>query len=334
MSHSGPYFPLLQVDVDHGYYADGRCRGLRFVPAGSTAERLRRADALVRADGGSLRIHGPAEAVERLRADAEDASGAFGDDQGRGAALSWCVFATDDDFACGTEDAADRPRELLWVERSADASTTTTATATATTITALPTPTRVASAVTLVARPKALDTPEVQALLTQRELRLPPFALLHLPLAQLPAQGPSRDPAAWPVRHRWPLAPRATVWKYCLLGDWTEPALAVVDLAGETDFTPPALERLDDGTPMLAIRSRGRVPLAQRSPRRFQLRSRVELGAGSANGNGNGNGTTAGTAGGNDKVLIRRLPTAAAQLLAREMIDGQPAIVSEIHVHR
>ncbi|PIM50603.1 hypothetical protein CS062_24185, partial [Roseateles chitinivorans] len=105
------------------------------------------------------------------------------------------------------------------------------------------------------------------------------------------------------------------VWKYCLFGDWPEPALAVVDLAGETEFSAPAPDRLDNGTPMLAIRSRVRLPLAQRSPRRFQLRSRPD-GAGSP------------------KVLIRRLPTAAAQLLARETIDGQPTIVSEIHVHR
>ncbi|ANH67123.1 hypothetical protein [Mitsuaria sp. 7] len=298
----GPYFPLLQVDVAHGYYADGRCRGLRFVPAGSTAERLRRADALVRTDGGSLRVHGPAEAIARLRSDAEDASGAFDD----GHALNWRVFATDDDFACGTEDAADRPRELLWVETGDDATT-----------------------VTMEARPKALDTPELHALLTPHDRRVLPFALIHLPLARLPSQGPSRDPAAWPVRYRWPLAPRATVWKYCLLGDWTEPALAVVDLAGETGFTAPVPERLDDGTPMLAIRSLVRVPLAQRSPHRFQLRSRGEPPA---------HGTTAGPAGGNgkvqDKVLIRRLPTAAAQLLARETIAGRPAIVSEIHVHR
>ncbi|WP_431262516.1 hypothetical protein ACQ859_20550 [Roseateles chitinivorans] len=298
----GPYFPLLQVDVEHGYYADGRCRGLRFVPAGTTAERLRRADALVRADGGSLRIHGPAEAIDRLRADAEDSSGAF-DDR---AALSWRVFATDDDFACGTEDAADRPRELLWVEPQDDAPT-----------------------VMMAACPKALDTPEVHALLTPHDRRVLPFALLHLPLSRLPAQGPSRDPAAWPVRHRWPPAPRATVWKYCLLGEWTEPALAVVDLAGETAFTPPVAERLDDGTPMLAIRSLQRVPLAQRSPRRFQLRSRFESGSGTGTATGAGAGN-----GGNDKVLIRRLPTAAAQLLARETIAGQPAIVSEIHVHR
>ncbi|HEY1397353.1 hypothetical protein [Roseateles sp.] len=301
----GPYFPLLQVDVAHGYYADGRCRGLRFVPAGTTAERLRRADALVRADGGSLRIHGPAEAIARLRADAEDSSGAFDDSD----ALSWCVFATDDDFACGTEDGADRPRELLWVQPTEamdpDAGSTVA--------------TGDAIHIALEARPTALTAPELAPLLTPHDRRVVPFALVHLPLSRLPGRGPAREPAAWPVRYRWPLAPRATVWKYCLLGDWTEPALAVVDLAGETDFTPPAPECLDDGTPMLAIRSLQRVPLAQRSPRRFQLRSRFEGGAGHGN---------------NDKVLIRRLPTAAAQLLARETIAGQPAIVSEIHVHR
>lgn len=325
----GPYFPLLQVDVTHGYYADGRCRGLRFVPAGTTAERLRRADALVRADGGSLRVHGPAEAIDRLRADAEDTSGAFGD----GASLSWCVFATDDDFACGTEDAAVRPRELLWVEPRDDAPATAM-----TEVVPAPAPAPLTPTVALDARPRALDAPEAQALLTPHDRRVVPFALLHLPLSRLPAQGPARDPAAWPVRHRWPLAPRATVWKYCLLGDWSEPALAVVDLAGETDFTTPVPEQLDDGTPMLAIRSRQRVPLAQRSPQRFQLRSRAEAGNADADADGNGNADgdrpATGAAGGNDKVLIRRLPTAAAQLLARETIAGQPAIVSEIHVHR
>ncbi|WP_431046470.1 hypothetical protein [Roseateles sp. L2-2] len=300
----GPYFPLLQVDVAHGYYADGRCRGLRFVPAGTTAERLRRADALVRADGGSLRVHGPAEAIERLRDDAEDRSGAFDDS----AALSWCVFATDDDFACGTEDAADRPRELLWVEPQGTSKPAADARADADSTPAQGDAIHVA----LDARPRALEAPDFQPLLTPHDRRVVPFALLSLPLSRLPAHGPARDPAAWPARYRWPLAPRATVWKYCLLGDWTEPALAVVDLSGETGFSAPVPERLDDGTPMLAIRSRGLVPLAQRSPRRFQLRS----------------------AGANDKVLIRRLPTAAARLLARETIAGRPAIVSEIHVHR
>jgi hypothetical protein len=314
----GPYHPLLQVDVAHGYYADGRCRGLRFVPAGTTAERLRRADALVRADGGSLRVHGPAEAIDRLRSDAEDLSGTFEE----GAALSWAVFATDDDFACGTEDAADRPRELLWVEPPPAGHAVDADHADST----------VDAVGTLEARPKALDASELTPLLTPHDRRVIPFALLSLPLSRLPAHGPSRDPAGWPVRYRWPLAPRATVWKYCLLGDWTEPALAVVDLAGETGFTAPVPEHLDDGTPMLAIRSRGLVPLAQRPAHRFQLRSRPDGAAG--DGSASATHGTHGTPRTHDKVLIRRLPSAAAQRLARETIAGQPALVSEIHVHR
>ena len=164
----GPYFPLLQVDVAHGYYADGRCRGLRFVPAGTTAERLRRADALVRADGGSLRVHGPAEAVDRLRDETDF--------------LAWRVFATDDDFACGTEDPADRPRELLWVEPAlADGA--------------------------LQARPQALASPALDLLLTPHDRRVMPFALLHLPLSRLPVHAASRHPAPSPGRHPPNLAP-------------------------------------------------------------------------------------------------------------------------------
>ncbi|PIM50472.1 hypothetical protein CS062_24840, partial [Roseateles chitinivorans] len=143
----GPYLPLLRIDVEHGYYADGRCRGLRFVPAGTTAERLHRADALVRADGGTLLVHGTAETIERLHADADRDDG--------DAALSWLVHATDDDFACGTEDPADRPRELLWVAPGEAGNPG-------------------GHAATLVAMPKALNAPEVAALLAPGDRWLPP----------------------------------------------------------------------------------------------------------------------------------------------------------------
>ena len=154
-----------------------------------------------------------------------------------------------------------------------------------------------------------MDDPRVTPLLTPRDRHLPPFALLWLPLAGLRA-------ATAPLQLHWPLTPRTTFWKYCLLGDWPEPALAIVDLAGQTDFGAPAPDRLEDGTPMLAIRSHRRLPLAQRSLQRLQLRSRPQQD------------------GRADKVLIRRLPTPAAHFLARDVIDGQPAVISEIHVHR
>jgi hypothetical protein len=133
---------------------------------------------------------------------------------------------------------------------------------------------------------------------------MPPLALLRVPLALVPPA-----PLIYTVR----FAPRATVWKYCLHGDWPEPQLQVVDLASGVEFGDPEPDRLDNGAPLLAIRSRAPIALAQRSERRFQLRSRQR---------------------GGDKVLVKRLPVAAAQFLAREQIGGESRLVSEIHVHR
>ncbi|WP_457355357.1 hypothetical protein [Roseateles sp. P5_D6] len=264
---------LLNMQVSHGYYADGRCRGLRFEPVAQTSAMLRRAGIVARSDGGSLHLHGPANALQGL--DAPDDT----------AGLAWRIAATDDAFACGTEDSAQRPGQLLWVQ-----------------------PPETGTTHTVDAMPMPMDEPAVARLLTARDRHLPPFALLWLPLSRLRA--------AAPLQLRWLLTPRSTFWKYCLFGAWSEPSLAIVDLAGQTHFSAPAPDRMEDGTPMLAIRSRGRLPLAQRSPQRLQLRSRPEQD------------------GRADKVLIRRLPTPSAQFLAREVIDGHAAVISEIHVHR
>lgn len=269
---------LLQLQVSHGYYADGRCRGLRFEPCTDTAAALRRAEILMRSDATSLHLHGTPTAIDELA-----------EQDLPGAGLAWRLFATDAAFACGTDDRALRPGQLLWVAPTADDAPSD-----------------------LRAEPLALDEPRLAELLTPQDRRLPPFGLLWLPLSAL-CVGSSLQA---PLRLRWQIAARATVWKYCLFGDWPEPALAIVDLTGAAAFSAPVRDHMDDGTPMLAIRSHGRLPLAQRAPQRLQLRSRPEQD------------------GRADKVLIRRLPTPAAQFLAREVIDGQTAVISEIHVHR
>lgn len=205
------------------------------------------------------------------------------------AGLAWRVFANDADFACATADDARWPDQLLWVKglgRDGDGA--------------------------LGAMPRSLHDAQVAPLLAPADRLCPPFAIVWLPLAELRVHWATEATA----RLRWRLQPRATVWKYCLHGDWPEPALAIVDLSGEATFAPPAPDRMDNGTPMLAIRSTGRLPLAQRPSRRLQLRSRPE------------------PDGRADKVLIRRLPMPAAQFLAREVIEGQPTVISEIHLHR
>lgn len=272
----GRYFPLLRVDVGHGFFADGRCRGLRFEPLGATACWLQQQDAVMREHDGALVLYGTAEAL----AGAPDT------------VLTWHLHSTDADFAHWTEQPALWPQELLYLDAAA----------------ALPDGAdgwRLHAGDTVAqAEVRPLSWPVVAQTLHGAARRMPPLALLRVPLAALP-------PA--PVHYRIRLAPRATWWKYCLHGNWPEPQLQVVDLASRASFAAPEPERLDDGTALLAIRSQAPIALAQRSAQCFQLRSRQR---------------------GGDKVLVKRLPVAAARWLSRERIDGASRLVSEIHVHR
>lgn len=130
----------------------------------------------------------------------------------------------------------------------------------------------------------------------------------HMPLMLLDLPVPER-----PVHYRAQLAARATVWRYWLLGDWSEDPLQVVDPTQQIRFTDPQPEQLVDGRMVLSSRSESGIELRQRSDERFQLRSRSAAA---------------------ERVLVKRLPVAGADHFARETIHGVPALVSEIYVHR
>ncbi|WAC71483.1 hypothetical protein OU995_18080 [Roseateles sp. SL47] len=280
--------PLLRLDVGHGYFADGRARGLRFEPADDTARRLRRADMLDRQDGASLWLLGPAEGWTWL--DEDDPS-----------ALTWLVRATDPQFPIYTEDEASRPQELLMVEVPSPSRP--------------PSPEPLAPTVRVmpVIRPEDGQPADGYALSGDARWR-PPFAVLQLLPSRLRSYAPSAAQAeAGPVHLRWTLQPRRMVWKYCLFGDWSEDALDIHDPDGAVSFYPPAAEQLDNGSPLLALRSRAPIALAERSQARLQLRCRQA---------------------GQPKVLVKRLPVPGPRHLAREEIDGAATLVSEIHVHR
>jgi hypothetical protein len=273
--------PLMRIDVGHGFYAGGRCPGLRWVPSTDTAAWLRASGAVVRESESALALYGTAQALAMDPA----------------AVLAWQLHVADSDFATATDDPAQRPAELLYLDAAHAVPDVHDGPA--------------VSAWRLHAGPtvsaddvRPLTWPLVAQALQPAQRRMPPLALLRVPLAAL---------APPPVVFRLQLAARATVWKYCLHGDWPEPALQVVDLADEAEFDAPAPDRLDNGRPMVAIRSRAPIALSQRSAQRFQLRSRQRSG---------------------DKVLVARLPVAAAQFLAREQIGGASRLVSEIHLHR
>ncbi len=263
--------PLLEVTVEHGFFADGLARGLRFEPTEDTVAWLRGHDAVCRETGAGLLVALP---VDRTAA---------ADDPQR---LTWRVHSSDALLAGVTEGLPGRAPELLhWC---------------ATLV--LDDPTRLHAAPTAgMADAWPLTWPAVSAALDHSTRRQPPVALLSVPL-----------PTA-SVQYQVRLAPRSTVWKYWLLGDWSADPLQVVDPAHEVVFTDPVSEPLGDGRVALAVRSRSGIALAQRSEARFQLRSR---------------GAAV------ERVLVKRLPVAGADHFARETIHGVTTLVSEIYVHR
>ena len=266
--------PLLEVTVEHAFFASGLARGLRFEPTEDTAAWLRGHDAVCRETGASLLVALPVD---------HDAAA---DDPDR---LAWHVHSSDALLAGVTEGLPGRQRDvpelLHWC---------------ATLV--VDDPARLHAGASVGADDTwPLTWPAVAATLDTATRRQPPLALLSVPLPTAQAQ------------YRVRLAPRSTVWKYWLLGDWSADPLQVVDPAHEVDFSDPVSEPLGDGRVALAVRSQSSIALAQRSEARFQLRSR---------------GAAV------ERVLVKRLPVAGADHFARETIHGVTTLVSEIYVHR
>jgi hypothetical protein len=279
--------PLLRIDVRHGFYADGTCPGLRLLPTPATRALVDRAGGLVRATGTGIELW----LDERTAADWLDA--------GPGDALAWLMVLDDpslDDHTAGLG----RPREELAYFDAFHA--------------VLDTPTGywrlhagdVASAREVLSTQAAC----ARAGLDPLELRGAARALVCVPKRACAAT--ADDCTRYMIR----FAPRETVWKYCLVGEWPEPALQVVDLARQVAFEPAPPHDLADGRRAVAFRSKGSVALQQLPRERFQLCSR------------------GGDRGPAEKILVKRLPVAAPRHFSREVIDGVPALVSEIFVHR
>lgn len=279
--------PRLEIEVRHGFYADGACPGLLLQPTRATRDCIARSGARIQHTARGLALW----LDEGGAADWRDAD--------RDDALAWLLRARDGELANCTAGLG-RPRVELSCFDAADAQ--------------LDTPTGywrlhelhwAAAAELRPAATACLDAmPELAA------ARGDALGLVRVPL------GMAASGAQASVRCLIRFAPRETRWKYCLVGEWPEPSLQVVDLAGLVEFEPAPWHALADGRKALAFRSTGPVPLQQRPGERFQLRSRGEGGVRA------------------DKVVVKRLPAAAPRHLSREEIDGVPALVSEIFVHR
>lgn len=140
----------------------------------------------------------------------------------------------------------------------------------------------------------------------------PPLATLALPLVPKGVESLEAWSSSAGTRYRLRLRSPRTVWKYVLTGDWQDLKLSIVDARGDVVFTAVKRELLPDGQAVLVARSTSAIELQERPPQRFQLHDVSTL---------------------PERTLISRLPGAAPQRLWREMVEGEPTIVSEIFVH-
>jgi hypothetical protein len=287
----GPFLPLFSIEVEHGFFPGNVCRGLHFVPTPDSAAKLARARCLLRpTEAGALVLY-DATATSLLQALAADADEPF--------CLDFLVRTDDALFANYTDGLSSTVPSLPMFDSTQ----------------AVAEGNRWRLHAGTTAGPndlQCLDGPRAAELLAQRErLARPAFTVsITVTAADVAADAPPGK------RYFCCLQARTTVWKYCLFGAWSEdPAdpVQVVDLAQAWRFEAAVAERLADGQDVLAVRSSTRIPLQQRSDRRFQLRQR---------------------SGSTERVLVKRLPVATARQLSRETLGGEPTLVSEIYVHR
>jgi hypothetical protein len=274
----GPWQLLACVELQHRWGADGRIGALRWQPTAATADWLRRSGALLRTGPGRLELLMRA-AQRALWQDADVPD------------LSWCAFAQEPGFAHVTQGLPPEPGHTFCFD-SAQARPDDDG----------GTPWLHAGATADSTEVLACSDARLREVLGLRERLVPPAFVLSLPWHTLRAGG-----AAWRIA----FGARAPVWKYCLIGDWPQPALQVVDLDQQVQFSPPVPEQLDDGRPVLAFRSLGGIALGERATQRFALHSRAVT---------------------PPRPVVPRLPVAGTEPFARETLAGVPTLVSAIYV--
>jgi hypothetical protein len=282
----GPYLPLLSIEVEHGYFDDGRWHGLRFVPTPRCRALIDRAGLLVRQSLNGIQLHSDKSREEALALFLEESGGQL--------VFEYRVHVDDGNYLSYCEEFVSATGAIPYFDGRRG--------------------TREAGRIRLHRAKKVsekdlelLDSDALAGLLDSRDLRLRPAFALRVAYprrSSVAASGPERYFLRFGARHAY--------WSYYVLGLAASRPLSIVDPESGIAFRDLGTVLLSDSRPALAFRSEVPMPLSQRPANRLQLRE-------AATGNG--------------KVLIRRLPVAAAGQISRQEIGGKLASVSEVYVN-
>jgi hypothetical protein len=287
----GPYLPLFDFEVQHTFFADGRCaNALKFVLTPKSLILLQQSGFLARETDTGVAVFADSVRSDALSMITQDAEEPF--------SLTWLAYATDPLFGNYTEGLL-YPPEGLPVFDSGNA---------------------VADGTTgrwrlhrdaYISAADALPLDDDTVVQTLSAHRVPPLFIVTLRLGTMGVPAPELPPE--PKRYILRFATRTAVWKYWLIGDWSDSEPQVIDPDGQAAFLQAQDATLPDGRPALTIRSVAPIAIFRRSPFRFQLRGRTSN---------------------TERLLVKRLPVAGTAHLVRESRALGGSLVSEIYVHR
>jgi len=247
------YRPLLAVEVEHAFFADGAGRGLRVEPDAASARVLARSGCLWRAMANGISVYCDVSRLDLCESCLAESQPPF--------SLRFLGYADDPLFDAYTGGYTPRAGSILAFDGAA----------------------AVAEAPEQRLRLHKGETVSGEYLRAAEDSESPADALGRRAAPKFSVRiGVERDAAsarangALAKSYYLRFAARETVWRYYLLGGWAKEQVRVVDLNDKIGFVPDAAKRFSNGRTAHAVRSQEAIALQEAPPQRFQLRVREE----------------------------------------------------------
>ncbi len=249
------YRPLLAIEVEHAFFADGAGRAVRVEPDAASARVLARSGCLWRGTAHGVAVYCDVSRPGLCESCLAEAQPPF--------SLRFLGYAEDPLFDAYTGGYTPRPGAILAFDGGA----------------------AVAEAPEQRLRLHRGECVSGEYLRAAEDSESPADALGRRAAPKFSVRiGVERDTVEASARanganakcYYLRFAARETIWRYYLLGGWTKEQTRVVDLNDKISFVPDAAKRFSNGRVAHAVRSQEAIALQEVPPQRFQLRVREE----------------------------------------------------------
>jgi hypothetical protein len=284
---------LCAVSVEHAYFADGRCRGLAFVPTQRTLYFINKTGLLIKHTTNGIAIFYETSRIETLRQFFSDVDEPF--------SLAFKVFSRAPDFSYYTQPVTFKEDASLYFDNQGT------------------TPDDESGVVRLHPDEYVTDQNFVELgsqllvdIINKKDILIRPVFVVNIgnspSISTVLSSGQNSSSCNFCIKFQ----ARETFWKYYLLGEMKKKNAFISDRNNGFEFEYVGEELLPDNRAGIVFISKQLIPVREMSDCYFQLK---EKGVGG------------------DRILIKRLPVATPNQFSRKIIDGQEAAVSDIYIN-